>query len=126
MPAAYSGHVLPGEQPATTAGEGKSGKAPAADSPPAERPSPTASASEPEGGKLKPNELNPLVLSFLEANKDDCPHGPGQVAKALQGVRSISQTSCVFEQWSSGSVGAEAPELVGQPDELAQPVGEPP
>jgi hypothetical protein len=82
MPAAYSGHVLPGEQPATAAGEG--GKAPAADEPASGKAESTASASDPEGGKLKPNELNPLVLGFLEVNKDDGPYGPGQVAKALQ------------------------------------------
>jgi len=84
MPAAYSGHVLSGEQPTSTVGEGKSGNAPAADKPARGKAEPTVSASDPEGGKLKPNELNPLVLGFLEANKDDGPHGPGQVAKALQ------------------------------------------
>jgi hypothetical protein len=34
--------------------------------------------------RLKPNELNALVLGFLEANKNSSPHGPGQIAKALE------------------------------------------
>jgi hypothetical protein len=75
---------LAGKQPTNEVGEGKSGKATAADKPAGGKAEPTASASDPEGGKLKSNELNPLVLGFLEANKGDGPHGPGQVAKALQ------------------------------------------
>jgi hypothetical protein len=74
---------LVGEQPANAAGEGKSGKAPATDKPAEGSGEPTA-ASEPQGGKLKPGGLDPLVLGFLEANKDSGPHGATQVAKALQ------------------------------------------
>lgn len=73
-----------GGQPADEAGEGKSAKAPTAEEPAGGKGEPTASASEPEGGKLKPGGLDPLVLGFLEANKDSGPHGPTQVAKALQ------------------------------------------
>jgi hypothetical protein len=80
-----------GEKPAsaTAATAGKSAKAPADKSATAGRDGgkgepATASASAPEGGKLKPGGLDPLVLGFLEANKDDGPHGPTQVAKALE------------------------------------------
>jgi IclR helix-turn-helix domain len=67
---------------AAVATDGKSGKAPTAEEPAGGK-SETASVG-PESGKLKPGGLDPLVLGFLEANKDDGPHGPGQVAKALQ------------------------------------------
>jgi hypothetical protein len=75
---------LVGKQPASAASEGKSAKAPAAEKPAAGKGEPTASASEPEAGKLKPGGLDPLVLGYLEDNKDSGPHGPTQVAKALQ------------------------------------------
>ena len=75
---------LAGKQPANADVEGKSAKASSAEGPAAGKGEPTASASEPEGGKLKPGGLDPLVLGFLEENKDSGPHGPTQVAKALQ------------------------------------------
>ena len=75
---------LVGEQPADAAGEGKSAKAPAAEKPAGGKDEPTPSASEADGGKLKPGGLDPLVLGFLKDNKDSGPHGPTQVAKALQ------------------------------------------
>ena len=77
MPAAYAGHVLAAEQPASAAGDGKGAKAPAADKP-------AGGKSEPADGQLKPGGLDPLVLGYLEDNADSGPHGPTQVAKALQ------------------------------------------
>ncbi len=80
-----------GQKPASAAAAtgGKSAKAPAdksatAGSDGGKGEPATASASAPDGGKLKPGGLDPLVLGFLEANKDDGPHGPTQVAKALE------------------------------------------
>ncbi len=78
-----------GAKPASAAaatGDGKSGKAPATDKPADDgkgEPA-TASASGPDAGKLKPGGLDPLVLGFLQDNKDSGPHGPTQVAKALE------------------------------------------
>jgi hypothetical protein len=70
---------------AAAATGGKSGKASTADKPADGKGEPaTAGASEPKGGKLKPGGLDPLVLGFLEDNKDSGPHGPTQVAKTLQ------------------------------------------
>lgn len=75
---------LAGEQPTDAAGEGKSAEAAAAEEPAGGNGEPTGSASEPEAGKLKPGGLDPLVLGYLEDNKDSGPHGPTQVAKALE------------------------------------------
>jgi hypothetical protein len=83
MPPAWAGHVLPADEPAAATDGGESGKAPASDKPAGGSGEPAA-ASEPQGGKLKPGGLDPLVLGFLEANKDSGPHGATQVAKALQ------------------------------------------
>jgi hypothetical protein len=58
------------------AGEGKASEPKSGEGP--------ASANEPEGGKLKPGGLDPLVLGYLKDNADSGPHGPTQVAKALQ------------------------------------------
>ena len=49
--------------------------------PPTSRP---AGRASPQSGKLKPGGLDPLVLGYLEDNADSGPHGPTQVAKALQ------------------------------------------
>ncbi|MGH3429647.1 MAG: MarR family transcriptional regulator, partial [Mycobacteriales bacterium] len=62
----------------------ETGKAPTADKPAGGKSEPTASASAPEGGKLKPNQLNPLVLGYLKDNAEKGPHGPTEIAKALQ------------------------------------------
>jgi len=75
---------LVGDQPANTASESKSTRAAAAEEPASGKDEPTACASEVEGSKLKPGGLDPLVLAFLEENKDSGPHGPSQIAKALQ------------------------------------------
>ncbi|HTU78588.1 MAG TPA: helix-turn-helix domain-containing protein [Solirubrobacteraceae bacterium] len=89
---------LAGAQPASTGEQPASGKAsdsatttgkPAAASAGDGKPSDGkagvgAASATGKPGKLKPNELNALVLGFLEANKGDGPHGPGQVAKALE------------------------------------------
>ncbi len=89
MPAAYAGHVL-GDAKAAPAAEGKSkaaeGKAPAgegkaSDAKASDR---AASAGKPESGKLKPGGLDPLVLGYLKDNAGSGPHGPTQVAKALE------------------------------------------
>jgi hypothetical protein len=86
MPDAYAGHVISdatGEQPAEQAGGGKgakAGKGKASDA----AGEGAASSGEPEGGKLKPGGLDPLVLGYLEANADSGPHGPTHVARALQ------------------------------------------
>jgi hypothetical protein len=88
MPAAYAGHVLGDAKAAPTAegGETAEGKAPAgegiaSDAKASDR---TASAGKPESGKLKPGGLDPLVLGYLEDNAGSGPHGPTQVAKALE------------------------------------------
>jgi hypothetical protein len=83
MPAAYAGHVLAAEQPPTAAGDGKGAKAPVADKPAGGK-SNAASASQPEGGKLKPGGLDPLVMGYLEDNAGSGPHGPTEIAKALE------------------------------------------
>ena len=83
MPEAYAGHVLAAEQPATAAGDGKGVKASAADKPAGGK-SNAASASQPDGGKLKPGGLDPLVMGYLEDNAGSGPHGPTEIAKALE------------------------------------------
>ncbi|MGA2452105.1 MAG: hypothetical protein ABSG93_01180 [Solirubrobacteraceae bacterium] len=84
MPEAYAGYVLAAEQPASPAGDGKGAKAPAADKPAGGKSAPAASASEPADGKLKPGGLDPLVMGYLEDNAGSGPHGPTEIAKALE------------------------------------------
>jgi hypothetical protein len=83
MPEAYAGHVLAAEPPVTAAGDGKGAKAPASDKPAGGKAS-AASASQPVIGKLKPGGLDPLVLGYLEENKESGPHGSTEISKALQ------------------------------------------
>ena len=83
MPEAYAGYVLAAEQPASPAGDGKGAKAPAADKPAGGKSAPAASASEADG-KLKPGGLDPLVMGYLEDNAGSGPHGPTEIAKALE------------------------------------------
>jgi hypothetical protein len=82
MPAADAGHVL-GDAKTTPAAEGKApadeGKA--SDAKASDR---AASAGKPESDKLKPGGLDPLVLGYLKDNAGSGPHGPTQVAKALE------------------------------------------
>ncbi len=75
LPAMWS---LVGEQSASGAKQGKSRK------PAGAKTVPTASINQPEGAKLKPNELNPLVLSYLKDNSGKGPHSPNDISKALQ------------------------------------------
>ncbi len=84
MPAAYAGHVL-GDAKAAPAAEGK-GKAPAGEGKASDAKASdcAASAGKPESGKLKPGGLDPLVLGYLKDNAGSGPHGPTQVAKALE------------------------------------------
>jgi MarR family len=46
----------------------------------------SATDGKPSGDadRLKPGQLEPLVLAYLEANADSGPHGPTIVAKALE------------------------------------------
>jgi predicted transcriptional regulator len=45
---------------------------------------PATEAAKPKTAeKLKPGQLDGLVLTFLKENADSSPHGPGAVAKAL-------------------------------------------
>jgi hypothetical protein len=37
-----------------------------------------------EADRLKPGQLEPLVLGYLESNTDSSPHGPTEIAKALE------------------------------------------
>lgn len=37
-----------------------------------------------DGDRLKPGQLEPLVLAYLKENADSGPHGPTAIAKALQ------------------------------------------
>lgn len=87
MPDAYAHHVVGDSKGTAATAEGK-GNAPAAKAEgKASEPKSgegAASASEPAGGKLKPGGLDPLVLGYLNDNADSGPHGPTQVAKALQ------------------------------------------
>jgi hypothetical protein len=84
MPDAYAGHVLGGAKAAPAAG-GK-GKAPASEgkASDAKAGDGVGSAGKPEGGKLKPGGLDPLVLGYLKDNAGSGPHGPTQVANALE------------------------------------------
>ncbi len=43
-----------------------------------------ATDGKPSRGRLKPGELEPLVLAYLKENADSGPHGPTAVAKALE------------------------------------------
>ncbi len=43
-----------------------------------------AATGKPEGGKLKPGGLDPLVLGYLKDNADSGPHGPTAIAQALE------------------------------------------
>ncbi len=45
-----------------------------------------ATAGKPSGNadRLKPGQLEPLVLAYLQENADSGPHGPTAVAKALE------------------------------------------
>jgi hypothetical protein len=88
MPDAYAHHVV-GDSKGTPATAEDKGKAPDAKAGEGKASDPksgegAASAREPAGGKLKPGGLDPLVLGYLEDNADSGPHGPTQVAKALQ------------------------------------------
>jgi hypothetical protein len=78
------GQVLAAEQPASAASDGKDVKAPAADKPAGGKGDAAASASEPADGKLKPGGLDPLVMGYLEDNAGSGPHGPTEIAKALE------------------------------------------
>jgi hypothetical protein len=49
---------------------------------PAEKPA--GGKGEPEGGKLKPGGLEPLVLGYLKKHADSGPHGPTGIANELQ------------------------------------------
>jgi DNA-binding MarR family transcriptional regulator len=66
---------LAGERPAAN----DKGKKPASSSAKA-----AAGAGSTDGGKLKPGDLEPLVLGYLKENVDSGPHGPSGIAKALQ------------------------------------------
>lgn len=80
IPDAYTGHVLPAiEKPDTPAGKSKGGKKPTAKASDG-----AATGSKPEGGKLKPGGLDPLVLRYLKDNAASGPHGPTAIAKALE------------------------------------------
>jgi hypothetical protein len=41
-------------------------------------------AATDETDRLKPGQLEPLVLGYLESNADSGPHGPTEIAKALE------------------------------------------
>jgi DNA-binding Lrp family transcriptional regulator len=69
---------LAGEQPAAN----DTGTKPASSA--AKATDGAAGTGEPDGGKLKPGGLEPLVLGYLEKHADSGPHGPTVIAKALQ------------------------------------------
>jgi hypothetical protein len=52
----------------------------------ATKPAAKAKATEPltNGERLKPGQLDGLVLAYLKDNTDSAPHGPTAVARALQ------------------------------------------
>jgi hypothetical protein len=56
-----------------------------ADQQPAAKPA-SATDGKPSGDadRLKPGQLEPLVLAYLKENADSGPHGPTTVAKALE------------------------------------------
>lgn len=43
-----------------------------------------ASKPSPDIDRLKPGELEPLVIAYLEENADSGPHGPTVIARALE------------------------------------------
>jgi hypothetical protein len=80
-------------KPAKAKGSDKPQSAPA-------RGKPTRASSATE--RLQAGGLEPLVLDFLAKHKDDAPHGPTQVAKAL-GRSSGAVSNCLVRltNWPS-------------------------
>jgi hypothetical protein len=83
LPATYAGHAASGSatKPATKRAGAVTGPAKAA--------KPTAGKSaktEPTtlGERLKPGQLDGLVIAYLKKNSKSGPHGPGTIAKALE------------------------------------------
>jgi hypothetical protein len=60
------------------------GEQPAADDANATSADSTGGKPSGDADRLKPGQLEPLVLAYLEANADSGPHGPTTVAKALE------------------------------------------
>jgi hypothetical protein len=59
-------------------------KQPAAKDAKTKRASTTTGNIPGDAGRLKPGQLEPLVLAYLTENTDSAPHGPTAIAKALQ------------------------------------------
>ncbi|MGC2372590.1 MAG: helix-turn-helix domain-containing protein [Solirubrobacteraceae bacterium] len=60
------------------------GQQPAANDANAKPASATDGKPSADADRLKPGQLEPLVLAYLKANADSGPHGPTTVAKALE------------------------------------------
>jgi hypothetical protein len=60
------------------------GKKPSANGASAKPASATSGKPAGDADRLKPGQLEPLVLAYLEENAESGPHGPGAVAQALQ------------------------------------------
>ena len=89
LPPAYAGHTAAGST-AKPSGTKQAGAATAepekapAEAKPASAGDGKLSAPAADAERLRPGQLEPLVLAFLKKNADSGPHGPSTVAKALE------------------------------------------
>jgi hypothetical protein len=86
LPPAYAGHAASGSAPkAETAEQSSTAKpAKASGAKPANAADGKPSALAVDAERLRPGQLEPLVLAYLKENADSGPHGPSTVAKALE------------------------------------------
>ena len=86
LPPAYAGHTASGSAaPAEIAKQSSTAKpAKASGAKPASAADGKPSAPAADAERLRPGQLEPLVLAYLEEHADSGPHGPSTVAKALE------------------------------------------